>query len=349
MICREMGFDSVESWQEGLHWPSVQTKYPIKLADVNCTGPYWSSCTLTPLLDPDLSDCTHNKDVLITCKGSVISCPAGWYRSYRICRQCPLNTYKTSLGTQTEKSCLPCPGSSTSVPSSSSCVCPAGMFWNGTNCLGCPGRSVSQIGASGCTKCPGSAVAIREKTACSCGSGMVWLWGLQTTGSCQTCLPGTYKNLLTNTCEVCPPGTTSMAGSESCVCQAGMFWNNTTCQRCSPGTASPQGSTKCQECPHGTLTDEISGNLSVKCDCPWGKRWDWNVDEKAPGYCLFDSSFITGALSSISVTLAVICLILLCSLVSVWRHIQGGGKLPRTITNSSYGGFGRSDDQETLL
>ncbi|KAL5255126.1 hypothetical protein ACHWQZ_G014531 [Mnemiopsis leidyi] len=349
-ICREMGFDSVEGWLEGLQWPSVQTKYPISLADVNCTGPYWSSCTVTALVDPHVSNCTHHKDVLITCKGSVISCPAGWFRSYRICRQCPLNTYKTSVGTQTEKSCLLCPGSSSAIPGSSSCSCPAGMFWNETDCLNCPDQSVSQSSASVCTQCPAGSEATPDRTACNCTAGMTWRWDSKTTGSCQPCSPGTYKNLLTKTCDVCPPGTTSMAGSEQCICRAGTYWTNKTCQICPIGTASPPGSIECQNCSHGTFTDKNSGNLSVKCACPWGKRWDWNIGEKTQGYCLFDSSFVTGALSSISVILSVICLVLVCSLVSVWRQLQGGGRLPVPRTNSGYGGFAfGNSDQETLL
>ena len=104
-ICREMGFDSDDSWEYGSIWPTLQEKYPIKLADVHCLEPYWSMCSYVPT-NPVFPKCTHENDVLVICKGSIMSCPPGMYRDHRNCKSCPSNTYKAVEGTQI--SCSDC-------------------------------------------------------------------------------------------------------------------------------------------------------------------------------------------------------------------------------------------------
>ena len=47
-ICIEMEFDSVDGWKYGSIWPTLQEKYPIKLADVHRLEPYWSLCSYVP-------------------------------------------------------------------------------------------------------------------------------------------------------------------------------------------------------------------------------------------------------------------------------------------------------------
>ena len=134
-ICKEMGYQLMISWSYGLKWSNLQLGYSIKLDEVRCPSPSWSTCGYKTS-----NDCGHSEDVFLSCR-----CSIGFYRESDTCIQCPADTYNAADGIET--SCTGCPGSSTSEPGSSYCSCGAGMFWNNLNCENCTHHFVSQEGA----------------------------------------------------------------------------------------------------------------------------------------------------------------------------------------------------------
>ena len=178
------------------------------------------------------------------------------------CKPCLPGTY--IAGDMT--SCQACPRHTTSDVGSDHCICPAGMFWNNTQCQNCKRGSVSQRGALKCQICP--LKSSKNGTSCECPSGEEWSWEKRKIGKCMPCLPGTYKALDMNSCQLCPMDTTSVdVGSDHCICPAGMFWNKNKCQNCEQGSVSQRGALRCQICPLKTSKNGTS------CDCPKGKVW----------------------------------------------------------------------------
>lgn len=305
-ICRELGFDDVRAWTAGLEWPSVQNRYSVHIDDVRCLEPYWALCTYVPS-NPRIPKCNHTEDVMVTCKGHVVYCPAGQFREYRLCRECPANTYKPNSSTHT--SCLPCPSSATSRPGSSYCSCPEGMFWKADSCLPCPQDTVSEQGANECVPCPSS---VRTPSQCSCTGGAVWNWQNK---QCISCSPGTYKNSLTETCVTCPAGSTSLTGSQYCLCGAGTFWNTSQnyCSVCPAGSISDSGALKCQHCPLGSL--ENSNQTS--CRCSWGQKWTRFSTVTGAGSCTRDENTAIIALLALLVVLLLIISLCLSALLVI--------------------------------
>ena len=67
-ICREMGYAGVQSWRTSFK----KSEYHIALDDVICSEGNWKSCSYTTS-----HDCTHSKDVYLSCKSLVVqnNCP----------------------------------------------------------------------------------------------------------------------------------------------------------------------------------------------------------------------------------------------------------------------------------
>ena len=297
-ICKEMGYRTSKNWTFGEKWSVLQNLYSIKLDDVICTAPFWTSCSYAIT-----HNCKHGEDVFLSC---ILSCPSGYYRESgsNSCVRCPADTY--SEGIQT--SCTDCPGSSTSDPGSSYCSCESGMFWNNTGCNNCTEISVSQEGALQCIDCPLN-VTMNNGLSCRCPEGMVWSWDGKIIESCKLCLPGTYKNEEGTSCITCPLGTTSGIGYDHCTCTAGRFWNKTKCESCAH-SVSQEGSLKCQECP----LNSIPGSENIICICPEGQSWIWDgLGIGSCKYILLSSqngisplAWFSGVLIIIIVTLAIL-------------------------------------------
>ena len=267
-ICKEMGYRTSINWSSGEKWSAQQRSYSIKLDQVRCSAPSWSSCTY----NVTNHDCDHSEDVFLSCGciRSILSCTPGFYLQPCTCTICPVDTYQPLEGTQ--GSCTECPGSSTSDPGSSYCNCLTGTFWNETNCENCTEDSVSQEGALQCIECPLNSTSFKNGYSCSCPVGSVWSWDSKNIGSCKLCLPGTYKNEEGTSCVTCPLGTSSGIGFDHCVCRAGRFWNKTSCESCVQGSVSQEGAIKCIECPTGS-----SSQLGAsRCSCPVGMMWSWD-------------------------------------------------------------------------
>ena len=115
-------------------------------------------------------------------------------------------------------------------------------------------------------------------------------------GSCNQCLPGSYKPLSSQFCQVCPRGYTSgsissssctpcaagyyvaVAGKSQCdACTMGLFSDQTeqisiaVCRTCDAGTiAERPGSSSCTKCPAGTFLKDTTGAIDLhdeQSDC----------------------------------------------------------------------------------
>ena len=268
-ICKELGFESASSWTTSYYWKSLQQSFEIKLDNVKCTGPEWSSCTYTT----SHHNCGHSEDVFLHCRGG--TCSSGNFRYSGLCEPCPSNTYQAHESVQ--ESCIPCPVSSESGPGSTRCFCQAGMFWSEGVCRKCPQDMVSREGVLQCKECPSGSTTVNEGKSCSCPTGWGWIWEDQASGSCQPCLPGTYHSTLTGKCQVCPEGTSSSVSSTYCLCSTGTFWNENECQECAQGSVSLRGALKCLPCPSDATTDPTT------CTCSEGMLWFW--EGQSDGFC----------------------------------------------------------------
>ena len=208
--------------------------------------------------------------------GQSCSCPDGqlWIWGHDLegsCMPCPKGTFKAGDMMQ----CELCPTNSTSLPGSPICSCEAGNYWNGEDCETCNSGSASSDGASECTNCENG--TSRDRTACVCGDGLVWEWAGSSNGSCKPCMLNTYKAGEMQSCDNCPSPSTSSAGSDSCKCSAGSFWNGNICQTCDAGSASADGANNCITCDIGSSTNKTD------CLCEDGLIWEW--DHPSSGSC----------------------------------------------------------------
>ena len=64
-ICRELGYDESEAWDNINTFANLQNSLPISLDNVKCKNNSWSSCTYS-----ETHNCGHNEDIYLTCSGS---------------------------------------------------------------------------------------------------------------------------------------------------------------------------------------------------------------------------------------------------------------------------------------
>ena len=189
----------------------------------------------------------------------------------RMCRPCPLNTYKPSIG---DAGCTACPALTEESAQS-------GIKESIDTCVCVPGasRNLTESGPplDVCTECPaGKIKASVGPAACmQCMEGLYSASALST--SCTACMPGYYSSIQGATgCKQCSIGKYAEgSGSSSCiVCEAGYFAEaiaspacarcpagkysgepeSSFCIACSYGTyAGSKGMTSCRECAAGTF------------------------------------------------------------------------------------------------
>ena len=213
----------------------ISQKGSKTIADCHCkagyTGPEQGTCI----------ECEHgyyksqNDDHCIACaelmntssRASIsidaCLCVAGYWHNDTICQQCPENTYKPFLGSET---CTSCPQHSTGPAASQSaqlCECLPGFISAGDGtcgkacaagfetkhknsavCVGCDANFYKEgYGNHACTRCPAYSFTMNTNSTdvldCICETGYVW----------------DFKPNLT--CTICPPGYfNSKANSTSC-------------------------------------------------------------------------------------------------------------------------------------
>jgi hypothetical protein len=153
--------------------------------------------------------------------------------------------------------CAPCvPGTYGASPTAASC-------------LGCPtGKYASVAGAKACADC-GTCAGGLYRAGCAGGSA----------GTCEQCLPGTYKEMYAHTkwddvCLDCPGGThQTNAGALAChACADGKYarMGHTVCFHCPSGKYGKYpGSVECTDCAPGSHAVQPT---ATGCDqCPPGK------------------------------------------------------------------------------
>jgi hypothetical protein len=237
----------------------VGFKSEWKITDVPCTGPV--SCLVGH------TDC-DNTGPLLTCCG------------------CSIGTYKTTISTE---SCRTCSAGSISPAysiASTDCVCNAGYTGpNGGPCSACTlGNYKTSKGTPACINCAAGTYAdIAGSTTCkNCVAGTY----LTTTGAtalatCTNCINNTYSTSTSattvSTCTACPVGTSSQAGSSSlanCVlpdCAAGSTGpTGGPCTACAAGKyKTATGSAACTDCGAGTYSAATGATAAGTCQsCP---------------------------------------------------------------------------------
>jgi hypothetical protein len=220
-------------------------------------------------------------------------CAAGTYKETygsQACTLCEVNKYGITLAAISNKSCLSCPGNSTSVRGSDKaelCFCAAGFE--------------QTIAFDACIECrPGFYDNLTNRHECSTCSGGLYsaFWGATGIETCKECGAGTWSDIGSPTCQMCPPhsnssvksafltdckclpGATGEDGQTCELCEAGTYKNisgNSTCQKCNENSFSVRGSTSCQcnvgytgsdngyctECAQGTYKN-VSGSVSCQ-------------------------------------------------------------------------------------
>lgn len=194
--------------------------------------------------------------------GFCTPCAAGHVKSgvgFGPCQACEPGSF------QSNATCAPCPGLSTSLSGSTECYCGPGLI-GAPPCAACPpGSFEGPLGA--CEVCPAGAFSSSNASASCrpCAPGRYA--ALPGATSCVDCSPGTTQSLHgSSSCAPCAPGTSSAGiGSdlEACPpCAEGRHapvFGASSCLDCAPGYASRGGASSCDACLPGTFSLGGSG------------------------------------------------------------------------------------------
>ena len=89
-ICKEMGFAGALKWTNGVKW-QIQSTLKIKMDDVRCPLPDWSSCSYSTKHN---CNSNHAEDIFLTCSISMLFCPVlqnlSWNQSLQTTWSCNL-------------------------------------------------------------------------------------------------------------------------------------------------------------------------------------------------------------------------------------------------------------------
>jgi hypothetical protein len=168
------------------------------------------------------------------------------------CTPCPVNTYSSVFGSNSQENCLSCPLNSVSDKGKTGiqdCKCGPGFFGDdGATCKQCTeGTYKSQRGSADCTPCA----------------------------------VDTYSTILgattSDVCEACPTNTASPKGSDQlvdCRCEPGFTAdeNGVICTSCKAGTfKSDAGTSSCTQCNEDTFSQTLKATTVDTCQaCPSG-------------------------------------------------------------------------------
>eukprot|EP00961_Rhodomonas_salina_P037329 501695-Rhodomonas_salina.1 len=209
-------------------------------------------------------------------------CDAGYgYDNAGRCVPCEIGSYKSEVG---QASCTVCPPGSTTLDTTSTsydeCTCGDGFVVEDDGCLDideCASLVPCASNAT-CENTPGSFACNCEPGYGNTAGGLACrvcepgsYRGSYGTGECFLCAAGKFSNnygqVEQTDCLLCPENTTSLAGSSSCDCAPGFFFENGKCVECPAGTYSAElGSLLCLSCPEGST----SKARSASCICAAG-------------------------------------------------------------------------------
>lgn len=219
-------------------------------------------------------------------------CPAGFFAGSASahCEPCAVNTINTADGSSSCSSCTPLVTSvvvnGTSITTSQARFSPQGstichvdcdsfdfVFNESGQCQFCPSgkytTSVSIQNASQCIQCPtGYVKSGRSSNLCAqCEEPTI---SNQANDACVECSPGTYYS--TGTCQPCAVGMYKDENMDECLnCNSGFYQDQTgqaICKSCPKGKFSSFDElpvTACTDCPTGYIAQENGTSLCLKC------------------------------------------------------------------------------------
>jgi hypothetical protein len=237
-----------------------------------------------------------------------------------ICTNCVINTYSTTVFATSNVTCLICPSFSTSIAGSSTCICNAGYSDGGTEgdtltcsgcaagtwavsgddiCTNCDPNTYSEIvfatSIATCLTCPSFSTSIAGSSTCICNAGYsnegtpsgnslvcfgctTGTWAASGDSLCTTCGINTYSTAIiatsNATCLTCPSYSTSIAGSSTCICNAGYSdlgssGRELNCSGCAAGYWAATGDDICTMCDPNTYSEVIFATSNATCiSCP---------------------------------------------------------------------------------
>ena len=162
------------------------------------------------------------------------------------CQPCAVGTFQNKAGSSF---CYDCPENSHSAPGSTSCLCNAGYFADGTesSCRACADNAYSPAGSN-------------DASACSCRAGYVG----DGVSSCDACAPGTFWL----TCQDkdveygAPEGICSLFERGQLDCLTAISDYGVPADMC---CACAEDKPTCSQCPVGTFQNETSGSSCTLC------------------------------------------------------------------------------------
>ena len=190
------------------------------------------------------------------------------------CANCPIGTYKSSVG---DSSCVACPSGNIPLTtleqgaiSYAACTCSAGFV------------NTDSEDPAECEPCGDGFYCPGGKLRLSCGPAQTTADITASTQSDCLCQQG-FKSTGSGTCEACAAGTfKEQIGNSPCVdCAAGTFseTGQDKCRKCVEGTFSIGGIGSCEPCPAGRYSPvEEATSLEACLPCENGK---WSDEEGA--------------------------------------------------------------------
>lgn len=181
----------------------------------------------------------------VTSRGCEL-CPKGTYSDDRSnatsCKLCPENTYASVRGLVSKTLCLRCSRTEVSPAGSAECTpCQSGFVRTCNKCVRCP---------------PGTPVL--GYRSCSCGK-------------CDRNYIAPDWN--TKYCDRCPDGTVANANHTKCNpvrCPDGYYFDGYECFPCEYNRYRNGSMLLCEECPFGTVTNNLNGPNPKCIQCPAG-------------------------------------------------------------------------------
>ena len=236
-------------------------------------------------------------------------CNKGTYNDTKggTCRDCPVGQTTLNVGSNSNLLCIDKPipssgsgsGSGSGIPLSctggqildvltSTCNCPVGLTWSGTNCLDCSGGRI--LSGNQCVCPTGTEWYNNMCITCPKNTSVTNTGGPHETYPSCKCPDNSEWSKWTQSCNPCPD-TSSLSGRGGkigtgflCACPAGQQWKDGKCQLCNEGEELVDNECKlcpvntfndtkggvCRNCPGNQITLSTGQTSSNRCSCPLG-------------------------------------------------------------------------------
>jgi hypothetical protein len=254
-----------------------------------------SSCPFLYRVNEDKTGCEEIKYPL--------NCKPGYYNQYLggghylpyPCTKCPIGSYRNNdeQNHNPMSTCQECPAGSVTNADQSTCVCPAGRYFESMTCKPCAENTYSAAGAVKCSTCAADYEPNEAQTACVLSSTVTPAPTnspsmLPFISKVNNCKAGTYFEARLDICYPCSQSDEySLDGASFCLkCPPGYFSNyeHTGC----PVTVQPTSKPTLSRCSVGTYLD-MKGFPIVCKPCPTGSTSSFDstkCDQCLPMYRL---------------------------------------------------------------